>query len=104
MSEVIDLTTAKEYLRVTHSQHDSLIQRHINTAEQRIFRYLLGDAETELTVDSYYYEFGDGQTNRASLELAVLMATKVLYDQPDTDPMTEAVRAVLRPLRPPQAG
>lgn len=104
MSEIVHLEDAKEYLRVRHTQHDSLIQKHIDRAEQTLLRYLLGTAEQDLSMDAYYYEFGDGATNSSAVELAVLIMTGILYEYPNTEPLSDAVRRVLYPLRGPQAG
>lgn len=104
MSEFVNLADVKEFLRVAHSQQDALIQRHITTAERKLLGYLLGSTETSLTIEDFYYEYGDSEQHRSNATLAVFMMVSSLYERPDKDPLTDDARAVLRPLRDPQVG
>lgn len=93
MSEILDLSTAKESLAETSSARDTHIQNTIDNAERVLLDYIGGFAD----LTEFYYEFGEQGTQ--ILEAALIVMVNVMVDTPTEDPINAAVKSLVRRYR-----
>lgn len=97
MGAIVTLEDAKEQLRFTNTQRDAQVTKLVARAEEVLLSYLGFE-----TMADFYYEHGDTPSER--MQLGVLVMVQMLYDQPLEEPLTKAVKAIVRRFRVPKVG
>lgn len=92
---IVSLDTAKTHLRVTVDDDDDNIMLKLDQAEAIVIDFLKLDEGTYDLEASPYVEAPKMVT------AAILLVLKQLYDHPDQDPLSTAVRSVLHRSRDP---
>lgn len=92
---LVDLETARRNLHQLDTSDDDNIVTLLRGASAAVLNHLKVPAST--------YEDSEGNPLNVPWEIkaAVLLAMQSLYDNPEADPMTAAVRSILLPLRDP---
>jgi hypothetical protein len=92
---LVDLEATKRHLRRDDDHDDDRIVSTIRQASAIVLDYL--------KVAPEYYSGTDGNLEDVPLmvEAATLLVIESLYDHPDQDPLSDAVRSILHRLRDP---
>jgi hypothetical protein len=93
--QLLTLTLAKQHLRVTSTDEDTLLESYILMAEAAVFGWIKFPS-----IEYFYYEFGEGPFPR--LIAAALLALRSIYDGRGTEDMySPAFKSLLRDYRQP---
>jgi hypothetical protein len=91
---ILDIEAVKQDLRVDIDDDDDRIVRLMDAAVAIVLDYL--------KVDSDEYENEDGDNDFPDIVyLSITRVIQALYDTPDKDPLTEAVKSMLHRMRDP---
>lgn len=92
---LVDLESAKRHLRRDDDDDDTRIVATIHQASAIVLDFL------KISQDSYSGTDGDLFGVPLMVEAATLLVIENLYDHPEIDPLSEAVRSILHRLRDP---
>lgn len=92
---LVDLETAKRHLRRDDDEDDTRIVDTIRQASAIVLDYL------KISPESYSGTDGNLSDVPVMVEAATLLVIDVLYDRPEEDPLTDAVRSILHRMRDP---
>ena len=92
---LVDLETAKRHLRRDDDDDDDRIKKTMDAASEIILDYL------KISQDSYSGTDGNLSDVPLRVQQATLLVIESLYDSPEVDPLTEAVRSILHRSRDP---
>lgn len=89
MSELTTLAEIKEQLNITGTAHDTRLAALADRLEAMLLRYIQVDG-----ADDAYVALGEG--GLLALGQVLLVMCVVQYENPEADPFSPAVRAMLR--------
>lgn len=92
---LVDLETTKRHLRRDDDDDDDRIVRTIRRASAIVLDFL------KISDDSYSGTDGNLADVLLIVEQATLLVIENLYDHPEQDPLSEAVRSILHRMRDP---
>lgn len=92
---LVDLDTVKLHLRRDDDDDDERIVRTMVQASAIVLDYL------KISQDSYGGTDGNADDVPMMVEAATLLVIENLYDHPEIDPLSEAVRSILHRMRDP---
>ena len=92
---IVDLETAKQHLHVIDDADDDNIFRKLEEASAIVLDYL------KLDDDAYAIDASPYVEPPKMVRVAVLLVLENLYDRPEEDPLSNAVRSILHRKRDP---
>ena len=92
---LVDIDTAKRHLRRDDNYDDERIALLIDQASEIMIDYL------KLPEGTYQATDGSPDDVPRMVEAATLLVIESMYDRPEVDPLTEAVRSILHRSRDP---
>lgn len=95
MTMLVDLETVKAHLRRDDDDDDERIVQTTERASAIVLDYL------KISQDSYGGTDGNLDDVPMMVEAATLVVIENLYDHPEIDPLTDAVRSILHRMRDP---
>lgn len=91
---IITLDMVKDEVGRMDDMHDAMLQRKLSEGTAIVLDYL------KVAADQYEDDNGDNDVP-AIVGAAIISVTKMLYERPDDDPLTEGVKNILHRLRDP---
>ena len=92
---IVDLETAKQHLKVVDDADDDNIFRKLAEAEAIVLDYL------KIPASSYDIDASPYVEPPKMVRAAILLVLENLYDRPEQDPLSNAVRSILHRSRDP---